>query len=140
MNTQTETPCLTDWTNTVQCLDCVQGMRQLPDHCVDLVVTSPPYDQVRTYNGFEYDLHATGEQIFRVLKDGGVAAMVIQDQTANFGKSLTSFRTIIDWCDNIGFKLFECVIYIPSLLWRVRLPWAYRNTLRTIRFFTDQLS
>jgi len=86
-------------------------MQQLPDSCIDIVVTSPPYDQVRAYNGFEYDLHATGEQIFRVLKDGGVAAMVIQDQTANFGKSLTSFRTIIDWCDNIGFKLFECVIY-----------------------------
>lgn len=37
--------------------------------------------------------------------------MVIQDQTANFWKSLTSFRTIVDWCDNIGFKLFECAIY-----------------------------
>ena len=37
--------------------------------------------------------------------------MVIQDQTKKFGKSLTSFRTIVDWCDNIGFKLFETVIY-----------------------------
>ena len=37
--------------------------------------------------------------------------MVIQDQTKNFGKSLTSFRTILDWCDRIGFKLFETVIY-----------------------------
>lgn len=37
--------------------------------------------------------------------------MVVQDQTRNFGKTLTSFRTIVDWCDNIGFKLFECVIY-----------------------------
>jgi site-specific DNA-methyltransferase (adenine-specific) len=37
--------------------------------------------------------------------------MVIQDSTKNFGKSLTSFRTILDWCDNIGFKLFECCIY-----------------------------
>lgn len=42
---------------------------------------------------------------------GGVAVMVIQDQTKNFGKSLTSFKTVIDWCDNIGFKLFECAIY-----------------------------
>ncbi len=37
--------------------------------------------------------------------------MVIQDQTKNFGKSLTSFRTIVDWCDSFGFKLFETVIY-----------------------------
>jgi len=37
--------------------------------------------------------------------------MVIQDQTIDFGKTLTSFKTIVDWCDNIGFKLFECIIY-----------------------------
>jgi hypothetical protein len=37
--------------------------------------------------------------------------MVIQDSTKDFAKSLTSFRTIVDWCDNIGFRLFECNIY-----------------------------
>lgn len=91
--------------------DCVNGMKKLPDRSIDLVVTSPPYDAIRDYRGYNVDLHKTGEQIFRVLKDGGLAVMVIQDQTRNFGKSLTSFRTIIDWCDNIGFKLFETVIY-----------------------------
>lgn len=95
----------------IYCLDCVEAMKAIPDESVDLVVTSPPYDNTRDYQGFSYDLHATGEQILRILKDGGVAAMVIQDQTQDFGKTLTSFRTIVDWCDNIGFKLFECVIY-----------------------------
>jgi len=97
--------------NKIICGDCVERMKQLPDNCIDLVVTSPPYDQLRVYNGFKFDLHATGEQVYRVLKEGGIAAMVIQDQTKNFGKTLTSFRTTIDWCDSIGFKLFECVIY-----------------------------
>jgi len=92
-------------------MDCVQGMKEMPDNCIDLVVTSPPYDNIRTYNGFTFDLHKTGEQIYRVLKDGGIAAMVIQDQTINFGKTLTSFRTILDWVDSFHFKLFECVIY-----------------------------
>jgi len=92
-------------------MDCVEGMKKLPDNSIDMVLTSPPYDAVRKYNGFTYDLHAAGEQIKRVLKNGGVAVMVIQDQTKNFGKSLTSFKTIIDWCDNIGFKLFETIIY-----------------------------
>lgn len=99
------------WLDTIQCMDCVEGMKRLPDHSVDLVVTSPPYDGIRAYKGFSYDLRATGAQLFRVLKEGGVAAMVIQDQTSHFGKSLTSFRTIVEWCDTIGFKLFECVIY-----------------------------
>jgi len=102
---------LKKWLNTIQCMDCVEGMKKLPDNSIDLVVTSPPYDGIREYNGFSYDLHATGKEIFRILKDGGVAVMIIQDQTKNFGKTLTSFKTIVDWCDNIGFKLFECVIY-----------------------------
>ena len=91
--------------------ECVSGMKKIPDNSIDLIVTSPPYDKLRNYNGFSFDLHETGKEIYRVLKDGGIAVMVIQDQTKDFGKSLTSFRTIIDWVDNIGFKLFETVIY-----------------------------
>jgi site-specific DNA-methyltransferase (adenine-specific) len=97
--------------NKIYCVDCLEGMRKLPNESVDLVVTSPPYDNLRTYKGFIVDLHLVGQDIYRILKDGGIAAMVIQDQTRSFGKTLTSFRTIIDWCDNIGFKLFENVIY-----------------------------
>ncbi|MBI3195881.1 MAG: site-specific DNA-methyltransferase [Ignavibacteriae bacterium] len=92
-------------------MDCVLGLKQLPEQCVDLVVTSPPYDSIRTYNGYHFDLHATGKELWRVMKEGGIVAVVLQDQTKKFGKSLTTFKTIIDWCDNIGFKLFECVIY-----------------------------
>ena len=95
----------------IYCMDCLEGMKKIPDNSIDLVVTSPPYDSLREYNGFQVDLHKTGTEIFRILKDGGIAVMVIQDQTINYAKSLTSFHTIIDWCDNIGFKLFECVIY-----------------------------
>jgi len=102
---------LTNWLNTIQCMDCVEGMKKLPATCIDLVVTSPPYDGIREYNGFSYDLHATGQEILRILKDGGIAVVVIQDQTKDFAKTLTSFRTIVDWCDNIGFRLFETVIY-----------------------------
>ena len=97
--------------NEVHLIDCVEGMKLMPENSIDMVVTSPPYDAIRNYNGFSFDLHETGKELFRVLKDGGIVSMVIQDQTKNFGKTLTSFKTIIDWCDNIGFKLFECVIY-----------------------------
>ena len=91
--------------------DAVEVMKTLPSNSIDLVVTSPPYDGIRKYNGFHYDLHATGKEIYRILKDGGIAVMVIQDQTKNFGKTLTSFKTIVDWVESIGFKLFETVIY-----------------------------
>jgi site-specific DNA-methyltransferase (adenine-specific) len=92
--------------------DAVEMMKTLPDNSVDLVITSPPYDEVRDYNGnYKFDLHATGEQVKRVLKEGGIVVVVIQDQTKNFAKSLTSFRTIVDWVDNVGLRLFETVIY-----------------------------
>lgn len=97
--------------NKIICGDAVEIMKKFPSNSVDIVVTSPPYDAVRDYRGFSLDLHAAGKEIHRVLKDGGIAVMVIQDQTKNFGKSLTSFKTIIDWCDSFGFKLFETVIY-----------------------------
>ena len=97
--------------NKIICRDNITYLKTLPDECIDLVVTSPPYDALRDYNGYELDLHGLGEQLLRVLKDGGICVMVIQDSTKDFAKSLTSFRTIIDWCDNIGFRLFECNIY-----------------------------
>ncbi len=97
--------------NKIICSDNITYLKTLPDECIDMVVTSPPYDALRDYNGYELDLHGLGEQLLRVLKDGGICVMVIQDSTKDFAKSLTSFRTIVDWCDNIGFRLFECNIY-----------------------------
>jgi site-specific DNA-methyltransferase (adenine-specific) len=104
--------------------DNIEYLKTLPDNCVDLVVTSPPYDDLRDYHGYTLNLHQVGEQIHRVLKDGGICALVIQDSTKNFGKSLTSFRTIVDWCDSFGFKLFETVIYnrqgVEGAWWKKR--------------------
>ncbi len=97
--------------NSIICGDAAEILKHMPSDSIDLVVTSPPYDDLRKYNGFSVDLHSVGAELYRVLKDGGIVAMVIQDSTKNYGKSLTSFRTIVDWCDNIGFKLFETCIY-----------------------------
>ena len=97
--------------NKIICEDNITYLKTLPDECIDFVITSPPYDALRDYNGYKLDLHGLGVELLRVLKDGGLCVMVIQDSTRDFAKSLTSFRTIVDWCDNIGFRLFECNIY-----------------------------
>ena len=91
--------------------DCIKELKKIKDNFFDLTVFSPPYDNLRDYNGYTLDLHLLGEQLYRVTKKGGIVVMVIQDQTQNGAKTLTSFRTIVDWCDNVGFKLFECNIY-----------------------------
>ena len=77
----------------------------------DLAVFSPPYDGLRDYDGYELDLHQIGKALFHTMKPGGIVAMVIQDQTNQGIKSLTTFRTIVDWCDSFGFGLWECLIY-----------------------------
>ena len=102
---------LGDFWNKTVLGDSGEVMQRIPSDSVDMIVTSPPYDNIRDYKGFSLDLSKVGMQAYRVLKDGGVAVVVIQDQTKNFGKSLTSFKLAIDWCENVGFKLFECLIY-----------------------------
>jgi len=97
--------------NAIICGDAVTELARLPVESVDLTVFSPPYDELRDYDGYACDLHALGAELYRVTRDGGVVVMVIQDQTRGGKKTLTSFRTILDWCDAIGFGLFECNIY-----------------------------
>ena len=103
--------------------DCVEVMKTLKDNSIDLTVTSPPYDQIRDYNGFKLDLEGTGKELYRITKDGGIVVMVMQDQTKNFGKSLTTFKTAIQYVE-LGFKLFECCIYqragVPGAWWSKR--------------------
>ena len=44
--------------NEIHCIDCAEGMRQLPNGCIDLTVTSPPYDNIRDYHGYSFDFDA----------------------------------------------------------------------------------
>ncbi len=97
--------------NSIICGEAVTVLNSLPSSCIDLVVTSPPYDDLRCYNGFTLNLHRVGQQLYRVLKPGGLVAMVMQDQTKKGAKTLTTFRTIVDWCTRLDFRLFETVIY-----------------------------
>jgi len=97
--------------NYISCGNCVDELKKVGDNTIDLTVFSPPYDGLRDYKGYDLDLNSVGKELFRVTKEGGLVVMVIQDQTIDGHKSLTSFKTIIDWCDNVGFGLFECNIY-----------------------------
>ena len=92
-------------------MDCVQGMKLLDDCSVDLTVTSPPYDNLRTYKGFEWDFKATAKELYRVTKQGGVVVWVVGDETKNFCESLTSFKQVLYFVEDVGFKLLDTMIY-----------------------------
>ena len=91
--------------------DCLAVLPALDANSVDLVVTSPPYDGLREYHGYSLDLPAVGAALYRVMRDGGVVCLVMQDQTIDGRKSMSTFRTICDWVDRVGFGLFETCVY-----------------------------
>jgi len=106
--------------------DNLELMKKIDNNSIDLCLFSPPYDNIRDYKKGEwtYDLPLLGKEISRVLKDGGICVMVIQDQTKDGRKSGTSFRTIVNWIDNTDLDLWECCIYersgTPGAWWNKR--------------------
>ena len=96
--------------NKIHNMDCIDGMKMLDDNSVDLVVTSPPYDNLREYNGYSFDFEATAQQLFRVVKDGGVVVWVVGDATINGSETGTSFKQAI-FFKEIGFNLHDTMIW-----------------------------
>ena len=78
--------------NRVYNEDCVLGMAKLDDCSIDLTVTSPPYDDLRSYNGYSFDFESVAHQLYRVTKDGGVVVWVVGDGTIDGSETGTSFR------------------------------------------------
>lgn len=92
--------------------DALDVLSRVADSTVDLTVFSPPYDGIRDYGkNWVLDHQALGKSLYRVTKEGGVAAVVIGDGTSNFAKSLTTFRWAVNWVDAAGWRLFETCIY-----------------------------
>ncbi len=82
----------------------------LPDNFVDLTITSPPYDNLRTYKGFEFDYKSMLSELYRVTKKGGVVVWVVKDATIKGSETGTSFRHAL-YAKEIGFNLHDTMIY-----------------------------
>jgi len=97
-------------TNKIYNVDCLDGMKQLDDNSIDLTVTSPPYNNLRTYQGFSWNYKETAKQLYRVTKKGGVVVWVVGDATVNGSETGTSFKQALYFKD-IGFRLHDTMIY-----------------------------
>ena len=94
-------------------MDCLEGMRQMEAESVDLTVTSPPYDNLRTYNGYCFDFENIARELYRVTKQGGVVVWVVGDATIDGDETGTSFRQAL-FFKEIGFKLHDTMIYAKT--------------------------
>src|SRR3990167_5658345 len=97
--------------DTVECGDCAELLGRLPDDCIDLTVTSPPYGAIRTAYEFKFDFQVIGKQLFRVTKQGGVVVWVVADETIDGSESLTSFKQAIYFVEECGFRLHDTMFY-----------------------------
>ena len=90
--------------------DCLEKLKDIPDGSIDLVVTSPPYDDIRNYNGYSFDFKGIAKELFRVIKKGGVVVWIVGDKTNNGTESGTSFRQALHF-KGVGFNLHDTMIW-----------------------------
>lgn len=90
--------------------DCLDIMRGMEAESIDLTVTSPPYDNLRNYNGYVFDFENIAKELYRVTKPGGVVVWVVGDATINGSETGTSFKHAL-FFKEIGFNLHDTMIY-----------------------------
>ena len=98
--------------NQVRCENCLQTIAAMADDFVDLIVTSPPYDEMREYGGGSLiEFEAIAKSLYRVMKRGGVIVWVVGDESKAGNESGTSFRQAL-YFKEVGFNLFDTMIYL----------------------------
>ena len=90
--------------------DCLEVMKTMPTNSVDLTVTSPPYDNLRDYNGYTFDFEGIAKELFRITKEGGVVVWVVGDATIKGSETGTSFKQAL-YFKEIGFNLHDTMIW-----------------------------
>jgi len=90
--------------------NCIEVMARFPEDSIDLVVTSPPYDNLRNYNGYHFDFQGVADALYRVIKPGGVVVWVVGDATINGSETGSSFEQAL-YFKKIGFNLHDTMIF-----------------------------
>lgn len=105
--------------------DCLEVMKDIPDKSIDMVLTSPPYDNIRLYDGvieqwnFE-KFQQIAKQLYRVLNDGGVLVWIVNDATIDGSETGTSFKQALYFKD-CGFFLHD------TMIWQKISPFQHHN-------------
>lgn len=93
--------------------NCIETMKRMSDDFMDMTITSPPYDDLRDYNGYHFPVEEIAASLFHKTKPGGVVIWVVGDRTLNGNETLTSFRHAITFQD-VGFRVHDTMIYVKK--------------------------
>lgn len=102
-----------EYLNKIICGDSCEVLKQIPDNVIDLIITSPPYDNLRKYNGYSFDFECIATELYRIVVIGGVIIWVTGDQTINGSETGTSFKQAL-FFKSLGFNLHDTQIYIKT--------------------------
>ncbi|QDU80512.1 DNA adenine methyltransferase YhdJ [Polystyrenella longa] len=103
--------------NRILHTDCVHGMKQLPDDCIDLTVTSPPYGDVRTYNGPPYNFDVfkqVAEELTRITKQGGVVCWIVRNQIVKGAENCQAEREKLFFVYELSLTPYQSIIGVPT--------------------------
>jgi DNA modification methylase len=90
--------------------NCLDTMAKMPDNFIDLTVTSPPYDNLRNYNGYSFDFESIAKELYRVTKEGGIVVWIVGDATIKGSETGTSFKQAL-FFKECGFNLHDTMIW-----------------------------
>jgi site-specific DNA-methyltransferase (adenine-specific) len=90
--------------------NCLDVLKTFDNEIIDLTVTSPPYDNLRTYNGYSFDFENIAKELYRVTKNGGVVVWIVGDAVINGSETGTSFKQAL-YFKELGFNLHDTMIY-----------------------------
>lgn len=88
-------------------------LARMPNGYLDMTLSSPPYDDLRVYSGYSFEIEKVIPELFRVTKDGGIVVWVINDRTVNGDETGTSFRHALLFKE-VGFKLWDTMLYAKN--------------------------
>lgn len=97
-------------TNYLYNENCLDTMGRMKDNFIELTVTSPPYDNLRTYNGYSFDFESIAKELYRVTKEGGVVVWIVGDATIKGSETGTSFKQAL-FFKECGFNLHDTMIW-----------------------------
>lgn len=90
--------------------DCKEKLKEIDNNVIDMIITSPPYDNLRKYDGYTFDFEEIAKELLRVIKPGGVMIWIVGDATHNGSESGTSFKQAL-YFKEIGFNLHDTMLY-----------------------------
>jgi DNA modification methylase len=93
--------------------NCIDTLHRMPDDWLDMTITSPPYDDLRDYNGYHFPVEEIAELLFRKTKKGGVVIWVVADRTVNGSETLTSFDHAFKFRE-AGFSVHDTMLYVKN--------------------------